>query len=278
MKQNKIKIIIILSVAVVLFATFTSLAVSNELRQISPKGFQLFEGFESGQLDPIWRLKGRIQLFKNNKTDAVVIQNNIVRSGKYAAKVKVKRGYERQHSYGKIFSERTELDAGELPLRDKDLWYGFSMFLPSDFPEVNNRLSISQWKQSEQEGCLTQNPSPMVSMRYEAGEMRIAIRLDDEKGESKEVYRKFIPKFEKGRWHDFVYQIKFSDNGYARAWMDNKKIFEYKGRTVLLCGSDSFYHKIGLYRDEWPQDMIAYFDNYTRGFSFREVDPARFDQ
>lgn len=289
------KLLLMVVAALTLFFVHTSFKTSATLaangftrvqyvKHIPPTGFKLFEGFESGQLDHIWRLKGRIQLFKNNQTDAVIIQNDIVRSGKYAAKVQVKRGYERQEGYvnektGKIiFSERTELDAGELPLLNEDLWYGFSIYLPQDFPEINNRLSISQWKQSEQSNCVNQSPSPTISMRYEMGKLRIAIRLDDADGKTKEVYRKFIPKLEKGRWYDFVFQIKFSKNGYTTAWMDGRRVFKYKGRTLLACGDNSFYHKIGLYRDEWPQDMAIYIDNYTRGSSFDEVNPARFDK
>ena len=36
----------------------------------------------------------------------------------------------------------------------------------------------------------------------------------------------------------------------------------FTGKTSYEKGKNRFYHKIGLYRDQWPDPMIIYFDDY----------------
>ena len=56
--------------------------------------------------------------------------------------------------------ERAELDSGHFPLRGRDAWYGFSLLVPNDFPIVDDRLVIAQFKTI---GCQPADRRPSVS-------------------------------------------------------------------------------------------------------------------
>lgn len=232
----------------------------------------LFDGFEGKKIADFWvpgeygsgrYVSGRLEL-----------QDKIVRSGKRALKMTLFKGDIRQCDPNKKCSERTELDSGKGPLMGEDTWYGFSFYIPEDFPIIDNRLVIGQWKQVEAD-------RPIIAQRFKKG--RFFITLHIEKDKSGEVPGKTLfetREFKLGRWYDMVYNIKFTPegNGYIRAWMNGKKIIDYHGKTAWADQEDRFYNKFGLYRDEWPEPMTIYFDNYTRGKSFKDVDPARFDE
>ena len=79
----------------------------------------------------------------------------------------------------------------------------------------------------------------------------------------------------KGVWHDFVYHIKWSykDDGFVEGWLNGKKIIDYRG-PVGYNDDQGIYFKIGVYRNESEKTYVIYHDEYRRGNSFAEVDPA----
>ena len=94
-----------------------------------------------------------------------------------------------------------------------------------------------------------------------------------------QVLKKEVPKFQLGKWNDFVYNIKYTENqnGYIKGWLNGESIIEFSGRTAIPGGLPVFHNKVGLYRNNWPESMVMYLDNYSKGNSYKEVDPARFD-
>ena len=225
---------------------------------------KLFDGFGTGRLADFWRPgdygSGRYE------AGAVTIQDRVVRSGKYAACITVREGdIEQQGKRRK--SERAELDSGKLSVIGQEVWYGFSFLLPKGFPIVDNRLVMGQWKKSKLPG------SPMVAQRFRKGEFFITIR--NERG----LERFDVGRLEMEVWYDMIYSIRFSteSDGHVRAWMNGKQILDYHGPTALKPGIDRIYNKFGLYRDRWAEPMTVYFDNYTVGTGYNDVDPARFD-
>ena len=167
--------------------------------------------------------------------------------------------------------ERAELDSGHFPFLGRDVWYGFSFLLPTDFPIVDDRLVITSWKQSDVEG------SPLIGQRFRSGRHSLKIRPPGVSG-SGTTYR--LPPFQMGRWTDMVYHIRYSSagDGQIEVWMNGNRIVSYRGATASVHGADRFYHKIGLYRDRWKEPMTMYVDNFILGDRYDRVDPSRFDQ
>jgi hypothetical protein len=227
------------------------------------------DGFESGSLADFWRPGGRGPA--RYELEAIVISDDRARSGRRSARITVKEGEIEQVGDDGKRTERAELDSGNLPVLGRDVWYGFSLLLPPGFPVVDNRLVITQFKQSDVEG------TPLVAQRFRAGRHTLTIRsLRD--GGSARTYR--LPELRLGHWVDMVYHLRYStgDDGRIEVWMDGRRVVSYAGPTASEKGAARFYHKVGLYRDRWKEPMTMYVDNYTVGEGFEQVDPSRFDR
>jgi len=197
---------------------------------------------------------------------AVALTSERARSGKSCVRITVKEGDILQTGDDGKETERAELDSGQHPLVGRDVWYGFSVYVPEDFPIVDDRLVIAQWKQADLQG------SPLVAQRFRRGRHDLTIRAQDDRHVA-------LPKLELGRWHDMIYHIRFAagDDGRVQVWMNGRQVADVKGPVTLAAGGDRVYNKFGLYRDRWPAPMTIYFDNYAMDAGKSNVDPARFD-
>ena len=151
----------------------------------------------------------------------------------------------------------------------QDSWCGFSFLVPPDFPIVDVRLVLSQWKQSALDG------SPIVAQRHRAGRHHLTVRDLETSGEWRDVFE--LPAIVPGKWHDMVFHVRFAHDatGLVEAWMDGRAVARSAGPTGSPRGAGTFYHKVGLYRDTMPAPMTIYVDNYALGDSFDAVDPGR---
>jgi hypothetical protein len=168
-------------------------------------------------------------------------------------------------------SERAELsEADQLHLpTGTDVWYGFSLYLPPDFPVVDRRLVLGQWKQ----GCgdCTADHSPGIANRYRNGVFSITIQDGDRR----------VVLFEekadiRGRWNHLVYHLKLTPgpDGFLRAWLNGRQVTDYRGPIGYPDDLDRVYFKIGLYRDTLTFPMTMLVARFRRGTSRAEVDPA----
>ncbi|MCG3137364.1 MAG: hypothetical protein HJJLKODD_01208 [Phycisphaerae bacterium] len=231
---------------------------------------QLRDGFEKGSLESFWlpgdHGSGRFA------PGAVVLTSDYARCGRWSARITVREGDVAQFGDSRQFNERAELDSGKHSVMGQDVWFGFSFLVPHDFPVVDTRLVVVQWKQSGLEG------SPVVAQRYVAGRHFVTIRDLRTRGNWRATYD--LPKIVPERWNDMVYRIRFSNgaDGVVEIWMNGEQVVRCDGPTTSSAGQEQFYHKIGLYRDRMPEPMTIYVDNYAIGQSHEEVDPARFEQ
>jgi hypothetical protein len=217
------------------------------------------DNFESGTLSVIWTKDKFVP-------GALEIQSTHIRSGEKAAKLVLRQGDQIEEEIGTLF-ERAELCESKklMAQEDKNYSYSFSIFLPPDFPIVPTRLVIAQWKQNCQSGnCDPDNP--VIALRYESGEFRITLQVGTDKTTLYSQTENILDK-----WMDFKFKIRFSrdQRGLVKAWMNNKKIIDYKGVTAYsqIFGypvQGNFYFKIGLYRDHMIQPMTIYIDDYIK--------------
>jgi hypothetical protein len=223
----------------------------------------LFDGFEQTQLASFW-LPGNYGsgLYMPG---AIKMSTNYARSGKQAVEVTVREGDVEQIGDQSTRVERADLDSGHFALRGQEVWYGFSLLIPREFPIVDTRLVIGSCKQSDVS-------RPIMAQRYRNGEHTLTVEAQGRK----EKYD--LPPITKNKWIDMIYHLRYSTgkDGLVEVWMNGKRVVAYSGPTAEADAKNAFYNKIGLYRDRLKQPMTIYFDNYTLGSSKDSVDPARF--
>lgn len=218
-------------------------------RQPIPK---LSDDFEGKKIADFW-LAGN---FGSGRyaSGAVILSGAYARSGKQSVEITVHEGDIDAGGDDSTRVERAELDSGHFALRGREVWYGFSVLIPVGFPIVDDRLVISQCKQSDVS-------RPIVGQRYSNGEHTLTI---ESQGRKKKYH---LPDIRIGRWMDMLYHIRYSagSDGLVEVWADGAKVVSYSGPAADPNAKDAFYNKIGLYRDRLKQPMTIYFDNYTLG-------------
>ena len=216
------------------------------------------DNFESETLGSIWRTDKFIE-------GAMTIQSEIVRSGKKACKLTLRSGDQIEKEKGTKF-ERAELrEKNELMINENERCvYSFSLFIPEDFPIVETRLVIAQWKQNCSGNCDPDNP--VIAVRFESGRLFITLQNNFE--------RKTLFEYNgnpTGKWLDFKFDVCFSrtDSGILSVDLNNRKIIGYKGATAYsekygYQAGGKLYFKTGLYRDKMSQTMTIYIDDYKK--------------
>jgi hypothetical protein len=214
-----------------------------------------------GRPGPIWRL----QRIRADALTAVADPTGVDRS---VLAIKLRSG---DMADAGSTTERAELsEADHLHLRvGTDVWYGFSLYLPLDFPVVDRRLVLGQWKQAC--GDCTADHSPAIANRYRNGVFSITIQDRDQR----------VVLFEeksdmRGRWNHLVYHLKLVPNpeGFLQAWLNGRQVVDYRGPLGYPDDLDGVYFKIGLYRDTLAVPMEMLLARFRRGTSRLEVDPA----
>jgi len=222
---------------------------------------ELYDGFEEDSLKDIWSQK-------KFESGAVEIQSDIIREGKSAVKITVKKGDKTEKGTERYkTSERSELlERKEFgPHEEESYEYSFSIYIPKNFPIVPTRLVLSQWKQNDENDKATVT-NPVLALRYVNREVFITLQTSEERNylfRSKDEIR--------GKWTDFVFHINFTrtKSGFVKVWMNNKEIVDYKGMTAYkekygYPEQSTFYFKMGLYRDTMDEPMTAYFDEFHK--------------
>jgi hypothetical protein len=214
-----------------------------------------------GAVGPIWQLQ-RI------RKDAITVVRDPTGLDRDVVAITLRSG-DMADSGG--VSERAELSEANhlhLPI-GTDVWYGFSLYLPPDFPVVDRRLVLGQWKQ----GCgdCTADHSPGIANRYRNGAFSITIQDGDRRVVLFEEKAEF-----RGRWNHLVYHLKLTPtpDGFLRAWLNSRQVTDYRGPVGYPDDLDRVYFKIGLYRDNLAVPMTMLLARFRRGASRAEVDPA----
>jgi hypothetical protein len=225
----------------------------------------VYDGFDSPELSALWDTT-------RLAPGALTLQSAVVRAGRGAVQITLhpKDKFEAGIN-GSSDSERDELTEARRLTGRQDVGYeqSFSMFFPQSFPIVPVRLVIAQWKQA----CLDSNApcsddSPVLAIRYIGGVLSITQDL----AHRQTVLFREAGEF-RGRWLDFRFRVRFSprEDGFVQAFLDGRKLVDYKGITANGESASSgypnpnyFYFKMGLYRDVMPQPMTMYIDEYRK--------------
>jgi len=199
-----------------------------------------------------------------------------VRCGTYAARFEIREGDLNPPILG-YRAEVHELLYFVAPIGSEQ-WYGFSTFLPPDWPDLDNRTGISQWHATPDVGEIWR--SPPLALRHTAGQLTVTGRTSpvpiqtENDGEVLELYT-HPGVLEKGVWHDWVFRVRWSwePDGLVQAWLDDAQVIDYEGPI----GYNDFmgvWFKWGIYRDDHPVTQVIYHDEYRRGDRYEAVDPG----
>ncbi|HEY7138992.1 MAG TPA: polysaccharide lyase [Methylomirabilota bacterium] len=210
------------------------------------------DGFETEGLGNLWNPRyatpGR-----------VTVQREVVHSGSAALRVEIHEGDVPMVGAEGTETERTEVQEADAltPHLGETHEYGFSMYVPADFPIVETRLVTAQWHQ-RCVACLKR--SPVVAQRYRRGVLSITV--DSASGRTT-VYR--YPGKIQGRWIDLRYRIRFGlTDGAVAVWLDGTQVVDYKGPLGYPDDGPEVDFRFGLYRDRLATPMVIYFDDFRK--------------
>ncbi len=235
-------------------ARSTLLAVLLLLAWVSAVPAQtLSDGFESDNIGPMWRTH-RV------KQGGTTVQREIVRSGTSALRFDLQQGDMAGVGGGGEATERAEIqEANGLWSHFGESWeYRFSMYVPPDFPIVDRRLVIGQWKQA----CVDCNKdrSPIIAQRFRKGVFFVTIETLNGRTT---IYQQ--PQSVLGRWLDLRYRIRFAwTDASITLWVNGAQVVDYHGPLGYPDDPPDIYYKFGLYRDRMSQPMTIYFDDYQK--------------
>jgi peptide/nickel transport system ATP-binding protein len=231
-----------------------------------PGSFQTVHlDFESGTLAG-WNLKRLVG------RHSAVVQSRTKRVGTYACRFELRPGdYVSQ-------GHRAELrDPFNAPF-DVPLWYGFSTLIDQDFPvEEGVGCVLAQWHDQAKLG----DPSgkPPIALRYRAGLLSVTGAHD--KVASDRPVRRYefasVDNLRRGVWHDFVFRVIWSRFGRSRinVWFSGREWIDWSGPLGYQNEAEGPYFKLGVYCSGPIRNAhVAYHDNFSRGHSYAEVDPA----
>src|SRR5207244_8235298 len=108
------------------------------------------------------------------------------------------------------------------------VWYGFSLYLPPDFPIVDRRLVVGQWKQAC--GDCAADHSPAVANRYRGGVFSITV---DNAAGRQTLFQERADL--RGRWRHLVDHIRLipSPDGRPQVWLERRSSAAYPGARGL---------------------------------------------
>jgi hypothetical protein len=236
-------------------------AESVRLAWLLHRPVHIQDRFEEPKLSSIWTAWRMVP-------GAFSTQSEIVRSGHSAAQITLRANdrFEEASDNGAA-SERDELmEAPRFWSQSGRTYdYSFSLYLPRDFPIVEERLVIAQWKQlCEWASCRPDNP--VLAIRYVGGVLFVTRKNDA--GQTT-IYRSEGEM--RGRWLDFRFVVRFSqrDDGAITGWLNGQQIAQYRGVTAYRAARGYpthgfFYFKMGLYRDLMKQPTTIYLDDFRK--------------
>jgi hypothetical protein len=222
-----------------------------------PRDLGLADDFDGGVLSRIWDRS-------SIESDSLAFARPIADRSRPAVALTVRTGQVSMVGGDGRPTERAELR--EAPRHwvpfGEDIWYGFSLYFPADFPILDTRPVVGQWLQVCPDPLLNRLRSPVLAQRYRAGVFHLTLNTD--------AGREILWRHEgevRGRWLDLVYHLRLSTGpaGLVRAWLNGGPIVRYEGPIGHAEDAPLAYFKIGLYRHTLPDPMTVYVARFRRG-------------
>lgn len=186
----------------------------------------------------------------NVSGNAPTVTSSPTRAGKFAIKTTLDR-LRSEKSY------RTELSSnGRVKIvPGQDYWYGFSIFLPSDYVADPIWEIPAQWHSVPDAGTaeVTGALNPPIALHSEDGVWQLVTRWDSRRVTVKPNYEGgktyALGPYAKGKWTDWVFHIRWSptSQGLLQVWQNGEKKLDIAG-PIGFNDSIGPYLKVGLYK------------------------------
>lgn len=187
-----------------------------------------------------------------------------VRAGKGAARFECTRD-QRDVSNSKR-AEITRHGSGGPNSANRDCWFGWSLYLPTDWkidpgsPEI-----VTQWHEQPDIEMGEDWRSPPLALMVRGDEWRFDIRWD-----SKPVTAGNTPegrvepaagKIDRGAWTDWVLHVRWSygADGLLEVWKNGEKVLTRRGPNTYNDRKETYF-KTGVYKWDWksnPQRSVV---------------------
>jgi hypothetical protein len=218
------------------------------------------------------------------RTNVPVVTSERARVGRYSLKSTL-----RAEGAKTIGNERNELEIeGSRAPMNTSVWYGFSVFLPSDYVADNVWELVTQWYPFADEDA-EWGRQPTMALVTTKGvwsvENKSSTQVVTPINHSNIAGRGWsFGAYERNKWTDFVFNVRWSPSaeGFIKIWKDGKVVLDYKGPTSYNDKQGPFV-KQGMYKG-WHKMKIdqvttrtAYFDEFKMagpGGSYAAVAPG----
>jgi hypothetical protein len=145
---------------------------------------------------------------------------------------------------------RAELTAGFEPV-GAERWYGFSIYLPTDWQFDQAAEIVTQWHQHWDIGT-----SPPLAIQTHKGNWEISQNWEGPNGI---IYANTpIGPYQTDRWTDWVVHVRWSAgaNGLLEIWKDGQPVTGFSpknGKNNYTDPAHGNYMKFGIYKWAWSQ-------------------------
>lgn len=196
------------------------------------------------------------------------LNKNMKRGGKSSLRVELRTN---DLSNG----HRSEL--GQVPNKNKEGWFGFSVYFPSSFVKDPSEESIVQWQALPDFSIGETWRSPPLFLGVLNDRFVLEIRTDSKKVTEQGNYsftRIDLGMVDKETWLDWAFHIKwaYDNTGVVEVWKNNKLIVSRINKPNAYNDVMFPYFKIGIYKWGWANpgnttinNRIIFIDEVTIG-------------
>jgi len=250
---------------------------------VVPSEMLLNEGFEAGRIGSGWTgFAINPRTMQPEDSDSIDIVTAPVRKGGYALKMIVQPDDAvtgDDQTYDKERCELVRLNScrdglcrlGEEGREGNELWYAWSIFIPTDYQYVDttpyNYQIMGQWHDQPPPGGTATGNSPPISVHYRFSADGAALRITYGLLQTGGPISTLETPIQRGRWVDLMFHIRFSRGagGFLEAWKDGVMMTSSTGATRLtgpnMYNDEPDYLRLGLYRGKGQtQTNTLYFD------------------
>lgn len=221
------------------------------------ENIELFDNFDSQIPSDIWSLS---RLPENGYQQI----DSTGRLGEKAVILTVRpNDFLRQGPSPNQTRERCELgeNTNYLIAPDTDIWYGISFYIPKNFPIVDNRLVIAQWRTSK---TTKAHENPPLALRYINDELIFTIK-------NEEYWTIFFvdKKPKKEVWHNLLVNYCWRENHLGRCAVILNGMYrgKYEGHLGYYHLEPKLEFRFGLYRDGLKEPQSLIFSRFRRGLT-----------
>jgi hypothetical protein len=150
----------------------------------------------------------------------------------------------------------------------RERWFAVSIFIPNDF-KGNPKGSAMFLQIHERPDDCENWRSPPLNFSMRGDEMWITVKWEAKacsppSAPEKQIWKDAASKY-KGRWSDWVLHTiwSYKDDGLTEAWVDGKKVVEYRGPNAYN-DQKEYYWKSGMYK-RWDGLVTHYMDELRVG-------------